>query len=76
MFGYVKERVVATAVSAITEVLRRRGHTFSGSVTISSTSLLPLLEDLPDEARLNLERYIGDGLPVDFDVRLTAENEV
>ncbi len=64
MIGYIKDRVVATAVSATIEVLRQKGHTVRGSVTIRSESLLPLLDDLPSQARESLERYVGDGLRV------------
>ena len=75
MFGYVKERAIAAAVSAALEVLRHKGHKVNGSVTISSSSLTPLLGDLPDDARDNLERYIGDGLQVDFQVVFPKSTE-
>ena len=70
MLGYVKDKAIAAAVSAAIEVLRRKGHKISGSVTISSSSLTPLLKDLPDGARCDVERYVGDGLQIDFQVVL------
>ena len=75
MFGYVKERVVSTVVSATIEVLKRKGHTFNGSVTIGSDSLIPLLEGLSGPARLSVEDYIGDGLLVEFTVRFPAQED-
>ena len=74
MIGYVKERVIASAISAACEVLSRKGHTITGKVTVDSGSINPLLEDLPASARQSLEQYIGEGIDIEFTVKVPAKD--
>ena len=68
MFSYVKDKAMGAAASAVIEVLRRRGHTFTGTVSISADSFVELLDGAPASVREPLRRlprgWPGRGLRV------------